>query len=180
MQAGTLANWNHARDPILADIPGAQAIAGDAFQLPGTPEQMANTTQPNRTAIKRHRSLGVPSLDSWKIVRDDGHVGFFPVLPRTGEAVFEVQRVLGDALREFTALPPFFNALTTPVFWHTYTFQMVFAPSIRKNDPEHNAMVHRAMKKVVAVAAEHGWGDYRAAPIYQHVQLQQPPAAPFP
>jgi hypothetical protein len=49
------------------------------------------------------------------------------------------------------------------LFWHTYTFQMVFAPSIRKNDPEHNAMVHRAMKKVVAVTAEHGWGDYKAA-----------------
>jgi 4-cresol dehydrogenase (hydroxylating) len=166
-EAGTLANWNHASDRILSDIPGAQAVAGDAFHLPGTPEQMANTTQPYRTAIKRHRSLGVPSLDSWKIVRDDGHVGFFPVLPRTGEAVFEVQRVLGDAVREFTALPPFFNALTTPLFWHTYTFQMVFAPSVRKNDPEHNAMVHRAMKKAVAVAAEHGWGDYRAAPIYQ-------------
>jgi 4-cresol dehydrogenase (hydroxylating) len=97
-EAGTLANWKHARDRILADIPGAQAVAGGAFHLPGTPEQMANTTQPYRTAIKRQRSLGLPSLDSWKIVRDDG-LAFFPVLPRTGEAVFEVQRVLSDTLR---------------------------------------------------------------------------------
>ena len=28
-------------------------------------------------------------------------------------------------------------------------------------------MVDEAMRKAVAVAASHGWGDYRAAPIYQ-------------
>jgi len=163
----TLANWNYACARILGDIAGAAATAGDNFRMPATEEQLNNNTQPYRTAIKRRRSLGVPSLGAWKIVRDDGHVGFFPVLPRTGEAVFEVQRVLGDALREFSTLPPFFNALTMPLFWHTHTFQMVFAPSIRHDDPEHNAITHAAMKKAVAVAAEHGWGDYRAAPIYQ-------------
>src|SRR5690606_41530538 len=85
---------------------------------------------------------------------------------RSGEAVFEMQRVLGDALAEF-GMNRFFNATSAPLYWHTFAFQMVFAPSIKRSNPEHNAMVHRAMKKVVAVAAEHGWGDYRAAPIYQ-------------
>ena len=77
-----------------------------------------------------------------------------------------MQRVLGDALREFP-LPSSFNATSAPYQWHMFSFQMVFAPSVKRNDPEHNAMVNRAMRKVVAVAADHGWGDYRAAPIFQ-------------
>ncbi len=166
-EKATLENWNYAKDRILSDIPGAAAVDGDHFTMPATEEQLNNTTQPWQTSIKRRRSLGVPSLGAWKIVRDDGHVGFFPVLPRTGEAVFEVQRVLGDAMKEFPSLPSYFNALSTPLFWHTHTFQMVFAPSIKHDDPEHNAITHASMKKCVAVAAEHGWGDYRAAPIYQ-------------
>ena len=166
-EASTLANWNYAKDRIAADIPGTVAQEGDDFMLPATDEQLENTTQDWRTSIKRRRSLGVPSLGAWKIVRDDGHVGFFPVLPRTGEAVFEVQRALGEAMQEFPTLPPFFNALTVPLFWHTHTFQMVFAPSIKHDDQAHNAITHAAMKKCVRVAALHGWGDYRAAPVYQ-------------
>lgn len=166
-KASTLENWNFAKGLILGDIPGAQALDGEHFPLPATEEQLDNLGQPYPTSIKRRRSLGVPSLGEWKIVRDDGHIGFFPVLPRTGEAVFEVQRVLGDAMKEFPTLPPFFNALTTPLMWHTHTFQMVFAPSVKHDDPKHNAISHAAMIKCVAVAAEHGWGDYRAAPVYQ-------------
>lgn len=165
-RATTLANWEYACARILGDIAGAQAIAGDHFPLPASEAQLHNTTQPYNSGIRRMGALGVPSLGIWRIVGDDGHVGFFPVLPRSGEAVFEMQRVLGDALREFP-LRPFFTAVTTPLFWHSHAFQMVFAPSVRRSDPAHNAIVHAAMKKVVSVAAEHGWGDYRAAPIYQ-------------
>ncbi|MFC3098674.1 FAD-binding oxidoreductase [Alteraurantiacibacter palmitatis] len=165
-EATTLANWNYAKERILAAIPGAVAMAGDHFPLPATPQQLDNVTQPYNSAIRRKGALGVPSLGIWEIVRDNGHVGFFPVLPRSGEAIFEAQRVLGDASREFP-LPPFFSAITAPLYWQSFSFQMVFAPTVRHNDPAHNAMVHRAMKKMVAVAAEHGWGDYRASPIYQ-------------
>ena len=165
-EAATRANWEYTKDRILSDIPGAQAIDGDHFPLPATEEQMLNKTQPYRTGIRRFGALGVPSLGIWRIVRDDGHVGFFPVLPRSGEAVFEMQRVLGDALREF-GMNSYFNATSAPLYWHTFAFQMVFAPSVKHDDPAHNARTHAAMKKAVAVAAEHGWGDYRAAPIYQ-------------
>lgn len=165
-EATTAASWDYAKDRILSDIPGAKALDGDHFPLPATEQQMLNTTQPYRSAIRRFGALGVPSLGMWKIVSDDGHVGFFPVLPRSGEAVFEMQRVLGDALKEFP-VRPFFNATTTPLYWHSFAFQMVYAPSVKRSDPDHNAVVHASMKKLVAVAAEHGWGDYRAAPIYQ-------------
>lgn len=160
------ANWAYAKERILGAIPGAKAVDGEALAVPLTDAQLQNTGQPYHSLIRRHGALGIPSLGIWKIVRDNGHVGFFPILPRSGEAVFEMQRVLGDALREFP-LPPFFNAVTTPLYWHTFAFQMVFAPSVKHDDPAHNAMVDRAMRKAVAVAAAHGWGDYRAAPVYQ-------------
>lgn len=166
-EATTASNWAYAKDRILSAIPGAKAVDGDAFPLPASEEQLKNVTQPYRTGIKRHRALGVPSLGEWKIVRDDGHIGFFPVLARSGEEVFRMQRVMCDGLREFDKLPSYFNATTTPLHWHSFCFQMVFAPPVRHNDPAHNAMADRAMRKAVAVAAEHGWGDYRAAPIYQ-------------
>ncbi len=166
-EATTLANWNYAKDRILSAIPGAAALDGDAFPLPATEEQLANTTQPYRSGIRRRGALGVPSLGMWRIVRDDGHLGFFPILPRSGEAVFEMQRVMCDALREFDRLPSFFNATTAPLHWHSFAFQMVFAPSVKHDDPEHNAMADRAMRRAIEVAAQHGWGDYRASPTYQ-------------
>ncbi|MCB5425053.1 FAD-binding oxidoreductase [Altererythrobacter sp. CC-YST694] len=166
-EAATRENWEYAKQRILADIPGAKAIDGDHFPLPATEEQLLNTTQPYKTGIRRYGALGVPSLGIWRIVSGNGHVGFFPVLPRSGEAVFEMQRAMCDGLREFPLAGRFFNATTAPLYWHSYAFQMVFAPSVKHDDPALNAEVHAAMKKAVAVAAEHGWGDYRAAPIYQ-------------
>jgi len=166
-QASCAANWAYAKDRILSAIPGASAYEGESLPVPLTDEQVLNTHQPYLSLIRRNAALGIPSLGIWKIVRDDGHVGFFPILPRSAEEVFRMQRVMGDALREFPFAWRFFNAVTTPLYWHTFAFQMVFAPSIKRDDKEHNAMVHRAMRKAIEVAAAHGWGDYRAAPIYQ-------------
>jgi len=161
-----LASWEYARDRILDEIPGARAVDGESLKVPLTPRQLDNVDAPYKSSIRRHGAQGVPSLGIWKIVRGSGHVGFFPVIPRTGAAVFEAQRVLGDALREFD-LRPFFTAITTPLHWHPFTFQLVYAPSVSRDDREHNARVHRSMLRIIEVAAAHGWGDYRAATIYQ-------------
>lgn len=166
-EATTRANFEHARERILSAIPAATVIAGEDFPLPATKEQLANVAQPYRSSIRRHGALGVPSLGIWKIVREDGHLGFFPVLARSGEEVFRMQRVMGDALHEFDQLPSYFNAASAPLHWHPHAFQMVFAPPVKRADPAFNAMVDTAMRRAVEVAAEHGWGDYRAAPIYQ-------------
>jgi FAD/FMN-containing dehydrogenase len=163
-----LPSWHvELQERIVSAIAGANAYDGESFQIPLSDEQVLNTGQPYPSRIRRNTALGIPSLGIWKIVRDDGHVGFFPILPRSAEEVFKMQRVMCDALREFSFAYPFFNAITTPLYWHTFAFQMVFAPSVKHNDKAHNAMVGRAMRTAIEVAAAHGWGDYRAAPIYQ-------------
>ena len=161
-----LANWEYASERLLGEIPGARAVAGESLAVPLTPRQLENVDAPYRSSIRRLGAHGVPSLGIWKIVSANGHAGFFPIIPRTGEAVFEAQHVLCDALRDFD-LRPFFTAVTAPLHWHPFAFQMVFAPQVYRDDPPRNALVHRAMQRVVAVAAEHGWGDYRAATVYQ-------------
>ena len=161
-----LANWEYARERFARDIPGARAYEGESLKVPLTPHQLQNVDSPYPTDIRRHGSQGIPSLGIWKIVGMDGHVGFFPIIPRTGEAIFEAQRVFSETLHEFD-LPRFHTALTLPIHWHTFAFQMIFAPSISRSDPEHNARMHQAMVKMIDAAAQHGWGDYRAAPIYQ-------------
>jgi len=161
------ANWAYARDRIRTAIPGARADDGESLAVPLTGAQVQNTGQPYPTAIRRNAALGIPSLGIWKIVRDDGHVGFFPILPRSAEAVFEVQRVMCDGLREFPFAQRFFSAVSTPLYWHSFAFQMVYAPSVKRDDKAHNALVDRSMRRAIEVAARHGWGDYRAAPIYQ-------------
>ena len=161
-----LANWEYARERLMREIPGAAAFEGESLRIPITPKQLENLDAPYPTGIRRNTALGIPSLGIWKIVSGDGHVGLFPIIPRSGEAVFEAQRVLGDATREFN-LPPFFSAVTAPLHWHSFAFQMVFAPSISRSDPAHNALVEQAVLKVIRVAAEHGWGDYRAPTVYQ-------------
>jgi FAD/FMN-containing dehydrogenase len=170
-EAGCAANWAYAKDRILSAIPGAKAREGESLDVPLSDEQVLNTGQPYPSRIKRNAALGIPSLGIWKIVRDDGHVGFFPILPRSAEEVFRMQRVMCDALHEYPFAYPFFSAVATPLHWHTFAFQMVFAPSVKHDDPEHNAQVDRAMRTAIDVAAAHGWGDYRAAPIYQDVVM---------
>jgi 4-cresol dehydrogenase (hydroxylating) len=160
------ANWNYAKDRILSAIPGAKAQEGESLKLPATEAELNNTSLPYKTSIKRHATFGIPSLGIWKIVSKNGHVGFFPIIPRSGEAVFEAQRVLGDVNRQYP-IPSYFNAITAPLYWHTFAFQMVFAPPITRDDQAHNKMVNDATLHITRVAAEHGWGDYRAAPIYQ-------------
>ena len=160
------ANWEYARERCARDIPGARAYEGESLKVPLTQHQLENTNSPYPTNIRRHGSQGIPSLGIWKIVQMDGHAGLFPIIPRTGEAVFEAQRVFSETLHEFK-LPRFATALTLPVHWHSFAFQMIFAPSISRSDPGHNARMHQAMLKMIDEAARHGWGDYRAAPIYQ-------------
>lgn len=160
------ANWEYAKERFDRDIPGARFFEGENLKVPLTTHQLENVDSPYPTNIRRHGSQGVPSLGIWKIVQMDGHAGFFPIIPRTGEAIFEAQRVFSKTLHEFK-LPRFGTALTLPVHWHTFAFQMIFAPALSRSDPEHNKRMNQAMFKMIEEAAKHGWGDYRAAPIYQ-------------
>jgi len=88
---------------------------------------------------------------------------FSPIIPRTGEAIFEANRVFNEAAKEF-GLPVL--AFSLPSTYWERAFIFIFAFPVTR-DVETNKKNRAAFKKLVQRAAEHGWGEYRTAPAYQ-------------
>jgi 4-cresol dehydrogenase (hydroxylating) len=173
-EATTSANWQYAKDRIAADISGSQFIDGESFKLPPTPDQL-DRPMPFQSTERRNVIFGIPSMGIWQTMgrtRDpsgkfEGIGGFIPVIPRTGEAVFEFQRVMGDAMRDLE-WPSFgTSALATPVQWHSFAFQMGVGIQVTRDDSAYMKKLNRDLFRLMDIAAQHGWGDYRAAPLYQ-------------
>jgi 4-cresol dehydrogenase (hydroxylating) len=170
-RATCLANWEYAKSRFERDVPGAHFLEGESLDLPLTQEQLMNPRPWFRNGLwHREVSMGIPSLSAWSLVdarsaaAPDGqvvaHAGFFPIIPRSGEWVFRAQQVFGDALAEM-GIPPFNSALSTPLVWAMFAYQMVFPL------PDNNEIVHRALLRLVEVGAENGFGDYRSPPFHQ-------------
>jgi 4-cresol dehydrogenase (hydroxylating) len=171
----TAAHWEYSKQLVAGRIAGARAIDGESLKVPLTQEQI-HSAMPFHEFQRRNVCLGVPSMGIWSTMgrsaRDpqgkfEGIGGFIPVIPRTGEAVFEFQRVMGDAMRDLQ-WPGFgTSAVATPVNWHPFAFQMGIIPQITRDDPAFMHKLNSDLFKLMDIAAEHGWADYRAAPLYQ-------------
>jgi (+)-pinoresinol hydroxylase len=154
-------NWEFAQEKFAA-IPGAKFVDGGAYKLPLTPEVQAKFNLPQ---------FGIPSLQMFSIgarsatnpTPSNGHIWFSPIIPRTGEAVFEANRVFRQAAKELDLpIPPF----SLPTCYWERAFIFLFGFPIT-HDIETNKKNRAAFKKLVAIAAEHGWAEYRTAPAYQ-------------
>ena len=155
------ANWEFAKEKFSA-IPGAKFEENESYKLPLTPEQREKVHLPQ---------FGIPSLAMFSIGArspvnpqpTSGHMWFSPIIPRTGEAIFEANRVFAAAAKEF-GLPVLSFSLPS-CYWER-AFIFIFAFPVT-HDVETNKKNRAAFKKVVQRAAEHGWGEYRTAPAYQ-------------
>lgn len=170
-EASCLANWEYAKERFAREIPGASFVEGESLSVPLSEEQLLNPATNFRNGVwHRKASQGIPEMSAWSLVstrspaNPEGqvvaHAGFFPLIPRSGEAVFRAQQVFGDAFADL-GLPPFNAALSTPLAWTMFTYQMVFPL------PDDNEQVHRALLHLIDVAAEAGFGDYRSPPFHQ-------------
>jgi len=155
------ANWEYAKEKF-SEISGAKFELAENYQLPLTPEQQEKVHKPQ---------FGIPSLTMFSIGArsatnpnpTNGHMWFSPIIPRTGEAVFEANRVFSEAAKEF-GLPVL--AFSLPSTYWERSFIFIFGFPVTR-DPETNKKNRAAFKKLVQRAAEHGWGEYRTAPAYQ-------------
>ena len=93
----------------------------------------------------------------------NGHMWFSPIIPRTGEAIFEANRVFAAAAKEF-GLPVLRFSLPSG-YWER-AFIYIFAFPVTR-DVETNKKNRATFKRMIERAAEHGWGEYRTAPAYQ-------------
>ena len=153
--------WEYCREKF-AKIPGAKFQTGELLKMPLTEEQKLQVHKPE---------FGLPSLSIFSIgarsptnpTPTNGHQWFSPIIPRTGEAVFEANRIFSKAGREHgLPVPPYSIPFT---FWER-SFLFLFGFPVT-HDVERNRKSREGFRKLVEVAAEHGFGEYRTAPAYQ-------------
>jgi 4-cresol dehydrogenase (hydroxylating) len=159
------AQWAYAKEKF-AEIRGATFIDGALIKLPLTSEQKE----------KVHKvEFGIPNLSIFSFgarnannpTPTNGHQWFSPIIPRSGEEVFEANRVFAQAGREFgLPVPPF----SIPFCFWERSFLFLFGFPVT-HDVEKNRKTRAAFEQLVRIAAEHGWGEYRTAPAYQDLIL---------
>jgi 4-cresol dehydrogenase (hydroxylating) len=161
-------SWEYAQERIAASIPGARFEDGVSYRFPLTAEQRAEVHRVHRLV-----DIGVPNLAIFSIAggrtqqnpdsADGGQFYFSPMVPRTGEAVLEAGRVLGQAYRE--AGLPYNDYYATPACWHYRAFIMITSLPVSRLNPEINRRSREAFRNLARLAAEHGWGEYRSPPF---------------
>ena len=157
------AHWEYAKER-LSKIPGARFQDNELLKLPLSAEQKTKVHKPE---------FGIPALTAFSIgarnannpTPTNGHQWFSPIIARSGEAVFEANRVFAQAGREFgLPVPPF----SIPFFFWERSFLFLFGFPVT-HDVEKNKKTRAAFRQLVQIAAEHGFGEYRTAPAYQEL-----------
>jgi (+)-pinoresinol hydroxylase len=174
----TLANWEYAKELMARNIPGARFTDGESLKVPLTPEQIANTTGPYPTNMRRNITQGVPSLGVWyQTSRTDRnpdtwnetHIGLFSLVGRSGEAVLQAQKDFAAIARKLEMPSLFPNAIQTPVNWYQFAFLMGNGFGLGGGDvsPAGKLAATAKLREVLRENASLGYGDYRAPPILQ-------------
>jgi 4-cresol dehydrogenase (hydroxylating) len=149
----------------FAKIPDVRFNAGELFRTP------LDAATLNRV---RKVSFGVPDLSTFAMLGRNaanpappgGHIGFSPIIPRTGESILEYLRFYSEnlpAVSEGGTL-----RFQGPVFmtnWDRTMVAMIMFPIGR--DKTLNAKMRGAFEKWVHLAAEKGWAEYRAPAAFQ-------------
>jgi (+)-pinoresinol hydroxylase len=86
-------------------------------------------------------------------------MGFSPIVPRTGEAVFEVLKPFGQAYADL-GVPPKNQFFSLPWTFFPHSFVLLVGV-LTWHDIEKNRESRKVFQRLVEVAAEHGWGEYR-------------------
>ncbi len=158
------AQLDYAREKF-AKIPGAKFIEGELLRTPLSEE-----------ALKRVRlvNCGIPNLSTFGMLGRSpanpdpagGHIGFSPIIPRTGEALLEYQRFYREYLPKVSGGSNL--GIIGPVYmtaWERSLVAMIMFPIGR--DKARNAQMRKAFQEFVALCAARGWAEYRAPAIFQ-------------
>jgi len=160
------AQW-HAAQRHFARIEGARFDIVDRVELPIDSSSITEYHEPE---------FGVPSLRAFSIgarsafnpTPSEGHMWFSPIIPRSAEAIIEANRVFGEAARELQM--PLFQTFTLPACFYERTFVFILATPVTA-DPATNRRYREGFKKLIEIGGEHGWGEYRTAPVFQQTVM---------
>jgi FAD/FMN-containing dehydrogenase len=144
------AQWEFVKEQFLS-IPGATFKDGRSYQFPAEIKE---------TAPDVLVALGIPNLGVFGLIQGaDGHLGFSPILPMSGEAILEALKVYGELYAELGVSPKNqFSAL--PWAYYPRALLLLFGISTFHN-VEKNKRSREIFKQLVETSAKHGWGEYR-------------------
>jgi 4-cresol dehydrogenase (hydroxylating) len=143
------AQWEHVKEQFAA-IPRASAVDGRRYIFP-------TEIDPNDPTLSV--ALGIPSLGVFGLLQGGGHLGFSPIIPMTGEAVFRAQRVYGELYAELD-LPVGNQFAALPWSYNPRALVLLFGLPMSK-DVTQNRNNRRIFERLVEVSAANGWGEYR-------------------
>jgi 4-cresol dehydrogenase (hydroxylating) len=91
----------------------------------------------------------------------EGHIDFSPVVPLDGQTVREAQEIFDKVCREHQIAPLGGRML----MYHLRAATLIYAIPVGR-DAEANRRAREGFSKLMEVAAEHGWGEYRIHPAF--------------
>jgi 4-cresol dehydrogenase (hydroxylating) len=135
------------------------------YRLPLSEEQKKKVQYPAQFGIPNLRTFAIGARSNWAPGEPtSGHMWFSPIIPRTGEAVLKANEVIGRVAKEEGVKMLFALNMPVPSWERCFIFIILFPIS---KDPVQNRKTRAAFRKIVKVAAEHGFGEYRTAPAFQ-------------
>ncbi|MGD2167920.1 MAG: FAD-binding oxidoreductase [Gammaproteobacteria bacterium] len=146
------AQWAYVQERFAA-IPGVTFSDGRSYRFP----EDAQRVDENDPTL--HVALGRPSLGVFGLLQGGGHLGFSPIIPMTGEAVFRAQRVFGELYAEL-GLPVGNQFAALPWSYFPRALVLLFGLPTSQ-DVASNQESRRIFDRLVEVSAENGWAEYR-------------------
>jgi 4-cresol dehydrogenase (hydroxylating) len=159
------AQWEAVQDIAGKAITGLKFEGGPAMTFPLSEAQAADVHLPH---------IGIPNLEIFVFgarspgnpTPSAGHLWYTPVIPRTGDAILEANRVFSEVLAK-TELPVAeLSRFVMPFCLYERSFLFVVGFPVTE-DLELNARYVEALREFVRVGAERGWGEYRTPVILQ-------------
>jgi 4-cresol dehydrogenase (hydroxylating) len=146
------AQWEYAKQRFSV-IPGVRFEDRASYRFPLDASQLAQIANPV--------PFGVPSLATFSIggPRSQGHMWFSPIIPMTGEAVLEAQKVFDQVARDLGSSTGSVGGFPIWSFFARAFVIIYFFPI--EHDIEKNRTNREIFKRLVKASAERGWGEYR-------------------
>jgi len=146
-------------------IPSLKFTEGELFRTPLSPDALTRVRLVN---------FGIPNLSTFAMLGRNpgnpdpagGHIGFSPIVPRTGESILEFRRYYDEHVtkssvgRELGVVGPVYMTC-----WERTLVCLIMFPIGR--DKARNTKVRALFEKLVRVAADRGWAEYRAPAAFQ-------------